>query len=149
MQTEDRVMGGWFWLAVGAAIFYGLHQVFTKYASRHIGDGIGGFVVEVTAAATIGCYLAWLWATRQWDQPAEAQGYVFAILTGICVGAGTVLFFLMFQREAPLSAVPAVLAAGAGIMAVAGFVLFREPVTWQKVAGLALSVAALFLLKGK
>jgi bacterial/archaeal transporter family protein len=139
----------WFLMAVGAAVFYGLHQVFTKAASKHIGDGIGGFVVESTAAVTIGAYMLYLWLSGKWNQPAAPPGYLYAMLTGICVGAGTVLFFLMFQREAPLSAVPAVLAAGSAIMAVAGWTVFGEGISWQKVLGLALSVAALILLKGQ
>jgi bacterial/archaeal transporter family protein len=139
----------WFLMAVGAAVFYGLHQVFTKAASKHIGDGIGGFVVEATAAATIGAYMAYLALSGKWNQTATPPGYLYSILTGICVGAGTVLFFLMFQREAPLSAVPAVLAAGSAIMAVAGWTLFNEGISWRKVLGLVLSLAALFLLKGE
>ena len=46
-------MATWFWYAVVAAILYGLHQIFTKIASQHIGDGIGGFIVEGTAALAI------------------------------------------------------------------------------------------------
>ena len=46
---------------MGAAILYGLHQVFTKLAADRIGDGLGGFVVEATAALTILLYLAALW----------------------------------------------------------------------------------------
>lgn len=140
-------MADWFLMAVGAALFYGLHQVFTKAASKHIGDGIGGFVVEATAAATIGGYMLYLWLSGRWDQPAALPGYVYSALTGVCVGAGTVLFFLMFQRQAPLSAVPAVLAGGSAIMAVAGWTIFREEITTQKLLGLGLSLAALYLLR--
>ena len=43
-------MSGWFWYAVGAAILYGLHQIFTKMAADRISDGLGGFVVEGTAS---------------------------------------------------------------------------------------------------
>ena len=53
-------MSEWFWYAIAAAILYGLHQVFTKLASQHIGDGIGGFVVELTAALIIALYLVYL-----------------------------------------------------------------------------------------
>jgi len=62
---------------------------------------------------------------------------------------GVYLFFLMFQRDAPLSAVPAVLAAGSAIRAVAGWMLFREEISWRKILGLELSIAALYLLKSK
>ena len=57
---KDKTMNNWFWYAVGAAVLYGLHQVFTKLAADKISDGLGGFVVEATAALTILIYLAWL-----------------------------------------------------------------------------------------
>jgi uncharacterized membrane protein len=46
-------MKEWFWYAIAAAVLYGLHQVFTKLAADRIGDGLGGFVVEITAALII------------------------------------------------------------------------------------------------
>lgn len=51
-------MSAWFWYAVGAAVLYGAHQIFTKLAAERISDGLGGFVVEATAALTILLYLA-------------------------------------------------------------------------------------------
>jgi transporter family protein len=47
-------------------------------------------------------------------------GFNYSVLTGICVGAGTIAFFLLFQKGGPLSAVPIILAAGAAMMAIAG-----------------------------
>jgi transporter family protein len=52
-------MNSWFFYAVGAAILYGLHQIFTKMASERISDGLGGFVVEGSAALSILIYLGW------------------------------------------------------------------------------------------
>jgi transporter family protein len=106
-------MPAWFWYAIFAALLYGLHQVFTKLASDHIGDGLGGFVVEATAAATIAFYLIYLRFFGKWDQASTGRGVFFSVLTGLCVGAGTVIFFLLFQKGGPLSAVPMVLAGGA------------------------------------
>jgi len=140
-------MGGWFWYAVAAAVLYGAHQIFTRLASERIGDGVGGFVVESVAALTISIYLATLWFSGRWAQKVSWTGFGYSALTGICVGAGTVLFFLLFQRGGPLSAVPAILAGGAAIMAVAGLVFFHEPVTWQRILGVALATAGLFLLR--
>src|SRR5882724_1935455 len=118
-------MNTWFWYAVGAAILYGLHQIFTKMASSGISDGLGGFVVEGTAALTIVLYLAGLYVTGHWNQKANASGVWYSVATGVCVGAGTILFFLLFQKGGPLSAVPMVLAGGAALMAVAGVLVFR------------------------
>lgn len=137
----------WFIYAVGAAILYGFHQVFTKLASRSMGDGLGGFLVETTAAATIGIYLVYLWSTGKWNQTADVPGIFYSVLTGICVGVGTVLFFLLFQKGGPLSAVPMVLAGGAALMAIVGIAVFREPITAKHILGIGFSIAGLYLLK--
>src|SRR5690242_1616898 len=97
-MAKDKPMSAWFWYAVGAAILYGMHQIFTRLAAERIGDGLGGFVVEATAAATILAYLAYLYVAGPWDQKATTPGVAYSVLTGLCVGAGTVLFFLLFQK---------------------------------------------------
>jgi len=43
--------------------------------------------------------------------------------------------------------VPAILAGGAAIMAIAGIVFFREPVSWQRLLGVSLAITGLFLLR--
>jgi transporter family protein len=139
-------VAGWFWYAVVAAVLYGAHQVFTKLAADRIGEGLGGFVVESTAALSILVYLAFLWLASRWNQQSSAQGIIYSILTGICVGAGTIAFFLLFQRGGPLSSVPNILAGGAAIMAVAGILFFREPLSWQRIVGIAFALIGLFLL---
>ena len=140
-------MAPWFWYAVAAAILYGAHQVFTRLAADRIGDGLGGFVVEGVATLTILCYLGYLWLGDRWEQKFTAIGVGYSALTGICVGAGTLAFFLLFQRGGPLSAVPAILAGGAAIMAIAGMVFFHEEISWQRLLGVALAISGLFLLR--
>ena len=46
-------MAAWFWYAVVAAVLYGAHQIFTRLAADRIGEGLGGFVVEASAALSI------------------------------------------------------------------------------------------------
>ena len=140
-------MGNWFWYAIGAAILYGMHQIFTRLASDRIGDGLGGFVVEATAAVSILAYLVYLYFAGRWNQSVSSPGVLYSVLTGICVGAGTVLFFLLFQKGGPLSAVPMILAGGAALMAFAGIFFFKEPASWPRLLGIVLSIAGLFLLR--
>lgn len=140
-------MAPWFWYAVAAAVLYGAHQIFTRLAADSIGDGLGGFVVEGTAALTILAYLAFLWLSGRWEQKFTLTGFNYSALTGLCVGAGTVAFFLLFQRGGPLSAVPAILAGGAAMMAVAGVLFFHEAVSWQRMLGVVLAITGLFLLR--
>jgi bacterial/archaeal transporter family protein len=140
-------MAIWFWYAVAAAVLYGAHQIFTRLAADHIGDGLGGFLVEATAAVTILLYLAALWLAARWSQKFTGIGAFYSVLTGICVGAGTIAFFLLFQKGGPLSTVPAILAGGAAIMAIAGMVFFHEAPSWQRLAGVTLAIVGLFLLR--
>ncbi len=140
-------MAPWFWFAVAAAVLYGAHQIFTRLAAGHIGDGLGGLAVEGVAALTILLYVAFLWCTGRYEQKFTMLGFNYSAITGICVGAGTEAFFLMFQRGGPLSAVPAILAGGAAIMALAGVLVFHEALSWQRLTGIALSIAGLYLLR--
>ncbi|MEY2395913.1 MAG: bacterial/archaeal transporter family protein [Acidobacteriaceae bacterium] len=140
-------MSGWFWYAFAAAVLYGAHQIFTKLASDRISDGLGGFVVEVSAALTILLYLLYLRFSGRWNQVATAPGINYSILTGLCVGVGTIAFFLLFQKGGPLSAVPAILAVGAAMMAVAGILFFKEPASPLRLLGVVLSISGLLLLR--
>ena len=140
-------MAPWLWYAVIAAVLYGAHQIFTRLAADRIGEGLGGFIVETTAALSILLYLAFLWLMSRWDQKSTGEGIFYSILTGICVGAGTIAFFLLFQKGGPLSSVPAILAGGAAIMAIAGILFFHEAPSWQRLAGVAFAIAGLFLLR--
>jgi transporter family protein len=140
-------MAAWFWYAVAAAVLYGAHQIFTKLAAARIGEGLGGFVVEATAALSILAYLAFLWLASRWNQQSSAQGILYSVLTGICVGAGTIAFFLLFQKGGPLSSVPAILAGGAAIMAIAGILFFHEAISWQRLLGVTFAITGLFLLR--
>lgn len=140
-------MAQWFWYAVVAAVLYGAHQIFTRLAAERIGDGLGGFVVEASAALSILIYLAFLWFAGRWHQKFSGAGFNYSLLTGICVGAGTIAFFLLFQKGGPLSAVPAILAGGAAIMAIAGILFFHESPSWQRLLGIVLAITGLFLLR--
>src|SRR5438874_11385430 len=148
MITKGKqVMPAWFFYAVWAAVLYGLHQIFTKLAADKIGDGLGGFVVEATAALTILLYLAWLRFGGTWNQSASGPGVFWSVLTGICVGVGTIFFFVLFQKGGPLSVVPMLLAGGAAIMAIAGILFFKEPASLYRLLGIILALAGLFLLR--
>lgn len=140
-------MPDWFYYAVGAAVLYGAHQIFTKLAADRISDGLGGFVVEATAALTILGYLMWLRLAGAWNQTSSGPGVFYSVLTGICVGVGTLFFFLLFQKGGPLSSVPMILAGGAALMAVTGILFFKEPAAPLRLLGIALALVGLFLLR--
>jgi len=92
-------------------------------------------------------YLAFLWLASRWNQQSSVQGVFYSVVTGICVGVGTIAFFLLFQKGGPLSAVPIILAVGAAMMAIAGIVFFREPASWPRLTGIVLAIVGLLLLR--
>jgi transporter family protein len=139
-------MSEWLAYAIGAALLYGLHQVFTKLASERISDGLGAFVVEAAAVVTIVVYLAWLYTSHRWTQTWTGAGVLYSTLTGVCVGAGTIAFFLLFQRGGPLSAVPAILAVGGALMAGVGIVWFGEALRPERLLGIVLALIGLYLV---
>ena len=134
--------------AIGAAVLYGLHQIFTKMASASISDGLGGLVVEGTAALTILAYLAWLRFSGHWNQKADAPGIGYSIATGICVGAGTILFFLLFQKRR--AAVGGADGSGGrrGVDGDRGICLLQGTADGSaRIAGIVMAIAGLVLLK--
>jgi uncharacterized membrane protein len=48
MKQKGSIMNEWFWYAVGAAVLYGLHQVFTKRVFRTTLRRMFGFLVFVS-----------------------------------------------------------------------------------------------------
>lgn len=78
-EQKETIMPDWFVYAIGAAILYGLHQIFTKLAAERISDGLGGFVVEGSAALTILIYLALLKFSGHWEQKADAVGVWWSV----------------------------------------------------------------------
>src|SRR6266480_3221901 len=74
---DSTFVAPWFWYAVIAAVLYGAHQIFTRLAAERIGEGLGGFVVEATAALSILVYLAFLWLASRWNQESSAQGIFY------------------------------------------------------------------------
>ena len=75
-------MKDWFWYAIAAAAVYGPHQVFTKLASDRIGHGLGGFIVEITAAL-IACYLIYLRFFSEWKQAVSTESVFRLSLLGL------------------------------------------------------------------
>ena len=73
-------MAAWFWYAVVAAVLYGSHQIFTRIAADHIGEGLGGFVVEASAALSIYFTSAFSGSAGRWNQKFSAPGFFIPCL---------------------------------------------------------------------
>ena len=119
-----------------------------KLAAEHIGDGLGGFVVEIAAALTIALYLGWLWMSGKWDQRIDNSGVFYCILTGLYVGAGTIAFFTScyFKQRVPYQRCQWCSQGGAALMGIIGILFMKEPASWIRLLGIAFSIVGSFLL---
>jgi hypothetical protein len=61
--------------------FTARHQIFTRVAAERIGEGLGSFVVEASAALSILIYLAILWLGGRWNQKFIGTGLNYSLLT--------------------------------------------------------------------
>src|SRR5437899_12355106 len=76
------LMAVWFWYAVLAALLYGAHQIFTRLAAERIGEGLGGFVVEASAALSILIDLWFLLLCGRWRQKINVSS-IFQLLRNV------------------------------------------------------------------
>ena len=126
-----------------------LTSVFTKMASDRIGDGLGGFVVEATAAATIFAYLAFLYFFRQWDQAVSTPGIVYFINSHRHLRRRWYGLVLSAISET-WSAVRSADGLGRGCVIDGGcgnWSVFRESASLPRILGIILSIVGLFLLR--
>ena len=72
----------------------------------------------------------------------------FQVVAGlIIIGMGTIMFFVLFQKGGPLSAVPMILAGGAALMAIVGILFFKESASAPRLLGIVLALVGLYLLR--
>ena len=100
-------MQGWFGYAVGAAVLYGLHQIFTKLAAERISDGLGGLVVEASASVAILLYLAVLYLSDRWTQTATSVGVLYRSSQGSASAPARSSSFFSSSMEVPCRPCPA------------------------------------------
>jgi len=115
-----------------------------------IGTGIFGVIFIVAVLVQIRAktfHPVPLLGSEPLGSTIDGRGNFLLCAYGVCVSAGAIVFFLLFQKGGPLSSVPAILAGSAAIMAIAGILFFREPPSWQRIAGVAFAIIGFFLLR--
>ncbi|HVJ93595.1 MAG TPA: hypothetical protein VM580_27525 [Labilithrix sp.] len=139
-------MQAWQQAALGASIFVALHYMLLRASSGRVGDSLGALILEGTA--TVGILVAYLLGgTGGGGVPTTRAGVVFAVLSGLCISAVSILLFFALRRGGPVAATGTiVLGGGVAISTLVGPFVFREPLTVRRLVGIALGIAALVVL---
>jgi bacterial/archaeal transporter family protein len=138
-------MQAWQLAALGAAGLVAAHYLLLRAAAGKIGDSLGALVLEGTAA--LGIALAYALGLRG-NVPTSRSGVIFALLSGLCISAGSILLFQALRRGGPVASTGTiVLGGGVALSALTSPLLFRgEPMTARRAVGVALGIAAMILL---
>jgi drug/metabolite transporter (DMT)-like permease len=134
----------WQQAALGASCLIAFHYLLLRAASGKVGDSLGALVLEGTAA--LGIFLYWL-VMRGDSVPTTRAGVIFAALSGLGISGGSILLFYALRRGGPVASTGTiVLGGGVAISAVIAPLVYKEPLTVRRIVGVALGIAALFVL---
>lgn len=144
-MLEPVAMHGWQIAALFASCCIAGHYLLLRAAAGRIGDSLGALVLEATAA--LGVAVMYALGLRGAGTETTRAGVVFAMLSGLCITAASILLFYALRRGGPVASTGTiVLGGGVALSAMAAPLLFREPLTGRRLIGVALGLVALVVL---
>lgn len=141
-------MPAWSPPAVLAAFFIAVHYLLLRAASGRVEDRLGALVLETAAA--IGIAASLLLGPRAGDVGNTRAGFALAAGSGLAVSVASVLIFTAMRKGGPVASTGTiVLGGGVALSALAAPLLFGESFTLRRAAGVALGLAAMWVLGGE
>jgi transporter family protein len=139
-----RAMAPWTPAALGGAVFIAVHYVLLRAASGRVEDRLGALVLEGSAALGIAASLVF---GGRVEGTSSRTGLVLAAASGLAVSVASVLLFGALRRGGPVASTGAiVLGGGVALSALVAPVVFGEAWTPRRLVGVALGVAAMWVL---
>jgi hypothetical protein len=134
--------------ALGAAVFIAVHYLLLRAASGRIEDRLGALVLETTAALGVAASL--LAGARVAPLTGTRAGVALAAASGLAISVASVLIFTTLRRGGPVASTGTiVLGGGVALAALAAPWLFGEAFTPRRAVGVALGIAAMWVLGGE
>ncbi|HEY8042292.1 MAG TPA: hypothetical protein VIF15_20960 [Polyangiaceae bacterium] len=141
-------MPAWSPPALAAALFIAVHYLLLRAAAGRLEDRLGALVLEVSAAVGIAASL--LLGARGEPIPTTRAGVGFAVASGLAVAVASILLFAALRRGGPVASTGTiVLGGGVALSALAAPLLFGESFTLRRAVGVALGLAAMWVLGGE
>ena len=135
-----------------------LIKVSSSYVPLEASSTILATIALQIAALLVSCLFAAALMVRGATALAlPSSAYLWAVLAGLCIGTAEIAYFYLFRGIAsvpPMSAnvaIPFIVSGTIVVTVIIAWLLFREPMTWQKVLGTVLivsGVATIYLDRG-
>jgi transporter family protein len=141
-------MTAWFPPAIGAALFIALHYLLLRAASGRVPDRLGALVLETAAA--LGIAASFVFRGRGDEVSTTHAGIGLAAASGLAVSVASILIFMSLRKGGPVASTGTiVLGGGVALSALGAPLLFSETFTLRRAAGVALGLAAMWVLGGE
>jgi transporter family protein len=138
-------MAAWLPPALGAALFIAVHYLLLRAASGRVADRVGALVLETAAA--LGIAAGFVLGPPRDAVPSTRAGLGLAVASGLAVSVASVLIFTSLRKGGPVASTGTiVLGGGVALSALAAPWLFGESFTWRRAVGVALGLAAMWVL---
>jgi multidrug transporter EmrE-like cation transporter len=137
-------MPPWSIPAVSASVLIALHYLTLRAASGRIGDALGAFLLEATAALGI---VALMLLRLAPPAPTTTAGIVWSCASGLCISGATTLMFVTLRLGGPVAATGTiVLGGGVAIAAMIAPLFFAEAFSPRRAIGVLLGLASVAIL---
>lgn len=138
-------MSSWITSALAGAVAIAVHFLFVRAATGRIEDRLGALVLETTAA--LGIAGSFALGMRGNPIPTTRAGLLYAGAAGLAISFSSVLLFGALRRGGPVASTGiVVLGGGVALGALAAPWLFGESFTARRAIGVALGIAAMWVL---
>jgi transporter family protein len=130
-------------LALISMTLLGVHFFLVKLLSQQVPGRIIVFFGQVIIVPALFVYI---YVARISFQIEEVNYLVYALLASLLLSVGIIALYIAIQKG-PVSIVIPVFSLNAVVAAVLGILFLEEVITIEKVIGIGLATAAIFLLK--
>ncbi len=131
------------WTIIAMAA-YAIMTILLKFSLRDVPPEAAVFVTNALLVIS-----AFLWAlyrgVKITDHLALNQPTLFLILAGLALSVGIISLYMALSRG-PISTVSPLFGMNIAVVAILGFIILKEPVSLERIAGVILAAGAIFLL---
>lgn len=129
-----------FLLILAIIFFWGLWGFFSKIAAQKIGTQVGLW----NGLAFVTVILGYLFITKQLPPKSDPMGIFFALLSGIAISIGSIIFYILL-KEKPAGFLVAATALYPLVIILLSILFLKESITFIRIVGFVFALIALFL----